>query len=77
MLNADAGVGKPPAYSDLADRQTRRRPGRLPLDGPALSHPGSRRDSLRDSGSSLDLRRRGMRTGRFGDSADRSNCVLQ
>lgn len=36
MLNADAGVGKPPAYSDLADRQTRRRPGPSPSRWPRL-----------------------------------------
>lgn len=43
MPNGGAGAGKRADYSDVADRQTRRRPGSSPLDGPALSHPGSRR----------------------------------
>lgn len=43
MPNAGAGAGNLPGYSDLADRQTGVGRGRHPLDGPALSHPGSRR----------------------------------
>lgn len=45
MPNGSAGAGKRADYSGLADRQTGVGRGRHPLDGPALSHPGSRRRS--------------------------------
>ncbi len=36
MPNAGAGAGNLPGYSDLADRQTRRRPGPSPSRWPRL-----------------------------------------
>ncbi len=39
MPNAGAGAGNLPGYSDLADRQTRRRPGPSPSMAPPYPIP--------------------------------------
>lgn len=81
MPNGGAGAGRPAGYSDLADRQTRRRPGPSPSRWPRLIPSRIAPEMLlRDTGPSSAATRiwriaacKGIRTGCLVSEGDRQN----
>lgn len=81
MPNGGAGADRPAGYSDLADRQTRRRPGPSPSRWPRLiPSPIAPEMLLRDTGPSSAATRiwriaacKGVRTGCLVSEGDRQN----